>query len=97
MFLPRNEKNALSSDVTAFEIISFIFISGEFCEEDVDECLSRPCSNGATCIDGQNGFSCVCMQGEKLVFRIQFFQHYYDFIHTSAKLSPNNNWFFYSS
>ena len=59
-------QNTFDSNVTAFEIVSFIFIRGEFCEEDVDECLSRPCSNGATCVDGQNGFSCVCMQGEIL-------------------------------
>ena len=46
----------------------FIFIlwylySGQFCEHDIDDCLPRPCLNGATCIDGRNSFSCVCLPG----------------------------------
>lgn len=30
---------------------------------DVDECLSHPCQNGATCINGVNSFSCQCLPG----------------------------------
>ena len=30
---------------------------------DVDECESSPCANGATCIDLENGYRCVCAQG----------------------------------
>eukprot|EP00062_Callorhinchus_milii_P013100 gi/632960839/ref/XP_007896426.1/ PREDICTED: protein delta homolog 2 [Callorhinchus milii] len=36
---------------------------GPRCEEDVDDCLMRPCANGATCRDGVNRFSCICPQG----------------------------------
>ena len=66
-----NFNNIFSYNVAIFKIMPFNYLSGQFCEEDVDECLSRPCSNGATCIDGRNGFSCVCMQGEKSFFRIR--------------------------
>ncbi|XP_053316040.1 protein delta homolog 2 isoform X2 [Spea bombifrons] len=36
---------------------------GRFCEVDVDDCLMRPCANGATCHDGINRFSCECPLG----------------------------------
>lgn len=28
---------------------------------DNDECQSNPCRNGATCIDGFNTFTCLCL------------------------------------
>ncbi|KAM4692705.1 protein delta homolog 2 [Discoglossus pictus] len=36
---------------------------GELCQIDVDDCLMRPCANGATCHDGVNRFSCECPEG----------------------------------
>ncbi|MEE6528510.1 hypothetical protein FKM82_030882 [Ascaphus truei] len=36
---------------------------GELCQMDVDDCLMRPCANGATCHDGVNRFSCECPPG----------------------------------
>ncbi|XP_028903316.1 protein delta homolog 2 [Ornithorhynchus anatinus] len=36
---------------------------GPRCEVDVDDCLMRPCANGATCRDGINRFSCLCPAG----------------------------------
>uniref|UniRef100_A0A8C5RAE4 Protein delta homolog 2 n=1 Tax=Leptobrachium leishanense TaxID=445787 RepID=A0A8C5RAE4_9ANUR len=36
---------------------------GRLCEIDVDDCLMRPCANGATCHDGVNRFSCECPLG----------------------------------
>ena len=28
-----------------------------------DECSSDPCQNGATCVDGDELYTCVCMTG----------------------------------
>ncbi|XP_033859238.3 protein delta homolog 2 [Acipenser ruthenus] len=36
---------------------------GTRCEVNVDDCLMRPCANGATCHDGINRFSCECQAG----------------------------------
>lgn len=36
---------------------------GARCEVDVDDCLMRPCADGATCVDGVNRFSCLCPEG----------------------------------
>ena len=30
---------------------------------DLDECLSSPCQNNATCFDAANAFLCVCEDG----------------------------------
>ncbi|XP_037638087.1 protein delta homolog 2 isoform X2 [Sebastes umbrosus] len=37
--------------------------TGPRCETDVDDCLMRPCANGATCLDAVNRFSCLCPAG----------------------------------
>ncbi|CAH1256428.1 NOTCH2 [Branchiostoma lanceolatum] len=34
-----------------------------FCAQDVDQCGSAPCQNGATCQDGLNSFTCQCAPG----------------------------------
>jgi len=31
--------------------------------KDIDECLSQPCWNGATCTDGDNAYTCTCQPG----------------------------------
>ena len=37
-------------------------ITGLCCvSADVDECQSNPCLNGATCLDGVNSFTCLCL------------------------------------
>ncbi|KAI3363575.1 hypothetical protein L3Q82_012165 [Scortum barcoo] len=37
--------------------------TGPRCETNVDDCLMKPCANGATCLDGVNRFSCLCPSG----------------------------------
>ena len=32
-------------------------------QEEVDECMSDPCANGATCIDGLASVTCQCAAG----------------------------------
>ena len=38
----------------------FFFVS---LYSDIDECASAPCENGATCVDGDNGYTCDCRSG----------------------------------
>lgn len=37
--------------------------TGTYCQIDVNECLSMPCSNNATCVDRVNGYECQCPAG----------------------------------
>uniref|UniRef100_A0A674B6E2 Delta-like protein n=1 Tax=Salmo trutta TaxID=8032 RepID=A0A674B6E2_SALTR len=37
--------------------------SGTYCHENVNDCVSSPCRNGGTCIDGVNSFQCFCPDG----------------------------------
>ena len=30
---------------------------------DVGDCASRPCMNGAMCVDGVNSYNCICPAG----------------------------------
>ena len=30
---------------------------------DIDECVNHTCSNGGSCVDGVNNYSCNCMPG----------------------------------
>ncbi|XP_041372894.1 uncharacterized protein LOC121386162 [Gigantopelta aegis] len=39
--------------------------TGNNCEVNIDECVSNPCMNGATCIDQINGVVCRCRRGYK--------------------------------
>ncbi|MED6231510.1 Protein jagged-2 [Ataeniobius toweri] len=37
--------------------------SGIYCHENINDCVSNPCKNGGTCIDGLNSFQCFCPDG----------------------------------
>ncbi|XP_060773694.1 protein jagged-2b isoform X4 [Neoarius graeffei] len=37
--------------------------TGTYCHENVNDCVSSPCRNGGTCIDGVNSFQCFCPDG----------------------------------
>ncbi|GIZ04115.1 fibropellin-1 [Caerostris extrusa] len=37
--------------------------TGQFCEVDIDECASRPCYNGGTCVDLPQDYRCLCPPG----------------------------------
>jgi hypothetical protein len=37
--------------------------TGTYCQIDINECLSMPCSNNATCIDHINAYECKCPSG----------------------------------
>ena len=38
---------------------------GEFCEENIDDCVDINCNNG-TCIDGVESHHCICYDGKLL-------------------------------
>ena len=38
--------------------------TGDFCDGNINECLSNPCANGAECVDKLDGFECVCLEGK---------------------------------
>lgn len=33
------------------------------CEENINECETNPCRNGAECVDGVNKYTCLCPEG----------------------------------
>lgn len=37
--------------------------TGTDCSVDIDDCVSNPCANQASCVDEVNGFSCQCLEG----------------------------------
>ncbi|KAG9336604.1 hypothetical protein JZ751_002951 [Albula glossodonta] len=37
--------------------------TGIYCHENINDCISSPCKNGGTCIDGVNSFMCFCPDG----------------------------------
>ncbi len=43
-----------------FVFILFCFF---FSFTDVDDCVNQTCSNGGSCVDGINSFSCNCLAG----------------------------------
>ncbi|KAF1620035.1 hypothetical protein FQV09_0002973, partial [Eudyptes chrysolophus] len=54
------DENGFASNFTCRCLAGFV---GALCENNVDDCLMRPCANGATCHDGINRFSCQCQVG----------------------------------
>ncbi|XP_043917015.1 protein delta homolog 2 [Protopterus annectens] len=54
------DDNGYASNLTCRCLAGFV---GTFCEINVDDCLMRPCANGATCHDGVNRFICECQPG----------------------------------
>ena len=40
-----------------------IYYPGEKCNTDIDECAGALCSEGSTCIDEVNQYSCSCPPG----------------------------------
>ena len=42
------------------EFLSCIMLCSFFLQENINECASNPCQNGAPCVDGVNGYTCNC-------------------------------------
>uniref|UniRef100_A0A3Q0RGZ8 EGF-like domain-containing protein n=1 Tax=Amphilophus citrinellus TaxID=61819 RepID=A0A3Q0RGZ8_AMPCI len=43
-----------------YMFISFIFLTGNLCQVNINECESSPCLNKGTCVDGVASFTCLC-------------------------------------
>ncbi|MBN3297071.1 DLK2 protein, partial [Amia calva] len=54
------DDNGYASELSCRCLAGFV---GPRCQVNVDDCLMRPCANGATCHDGINRFSCECPAG----------------------------------
>ncbi|XP_028987723.1 protein crumbs homolog 1-like [Betta splendens] len=52
-----NGGNCSEADYNCYCLPGF---TGQWCEKDVDECLSDPCMNGGFCVNYVNSFECVC-------------------------------------
>jgi hypothetical protein len=37
--------------------------AGRYCQNDIDECMSMPCYNNASCVDRINAYECKCTYG----------------------------------
>ncbi|KAL0969025.1 hypothetical protein UPYG_G00221700 [Umbra pygmaea] len=37
--------------------------TGTYCHENINDCVTSPCKNGGTCIDGISSFQCICPDG----------------------------------
>eukprot|EP00064_Thunnus_orientalis_P000667 superscaffoldBa00000036_g668 len=65
--------SSLDSDATAaplnapyrasYECVCHSGWEGENCQQEIDECLSQPCKNNATCTDLLNSYKCLCSPG----------------------------------
>ncbi|XP_041832212.1 protein jagged-2b isoform X2 [Melanotaenia boesemani] len=58
---PRGQ--CVSQPAGNFTCICDLGFSGMYCHENVNDCISNPCRNGGTCIDGVNSFQCLCLDG----------------------------------
>ncbi|XP_051880799.1 protein delta homolog 2 isoform X2 [Pristis pectinata] len=54
------DENGFAATLVCHCLAGFV---GPRCETDVDDCLMRPCANGATCRDAVNRFTCQCPVG----------------------------------
>ena len=41
--------------------------TGEFCEQEINECTSDPCMHGGECVDQINMYTCSCLPGKNTI------------------------------
>ena len=55
-----NLNRTFNSNLLSQPFVYTLFISTH---TDINECLSSPCVNDATCIDNINSYTCICADG----------------------------------
>ncbi|XP_057176648.1 versican b isoform X2 [Triplophysa rosa] len=58
---PQSRSEFTTSKPESWTDVSYNIMSPITDIQDIDECESNPCHNGATCIDGENSFECLCL------------------------------------
>lgn len=54
---------ALQCPSATLNLLSALWIPGENCETNIDECVTVVCEHGGTCVDGIFDFTCDCPEG----------------------------------
>ena len=49
--------------INAFTCLCLPGFTGIYCQHDINECDSKPCQNGGTCLDSYGTYMCTCPQG----------------------------------
>lgn len=49
--------------------------TGVHCGQQIDECLSNPCRNNATCTDGIDMYACNCTPGNDYQLLVTIYKH----------------------
>uniref|UniRef100_A0AAQ5XKJ2 Delta-like protein n=1 Tax=Amphiprion ocellaris TaxID=80972 RepID=A0AAQ5XKJ2_AMPOC len=55
--------HCISQPAGNFTCVCDAGFGGIYCHENINDCISNPCRNGGTCIDGVNSFQCFCPDG----------------------------------
>lgn len=49
--------------INAFTCLCLPGFTGSYCQYDINECDSKPCLNGGTCLDSYGTYKCTCPHG----------------------------------
>ena len=55
--------NGHSNSIAYNTVLVILMTKIQILYADINECASRPCQNGGTCVDGVNSYTCNCDVG----------------------------------
>jgi hypothetical protein len=53
--------------IQSYECVCPIGMQGDRCDQNINECSTNPCRNGATCVDTFGNYTCICRSGTMIV------------------------------